>query len=76
MAFLDPNKPLATCVAEACDNCPVHGTLHSHFRAGDLVHFARNALMMWAKRLWPLMAFSRGGEIGSQAYWWPAEKTW
>jgi hypothetical protein len=39
MAFLDPKKPLATCVAETCDNCPVHGTLHCHFQARDLAHF-------------------------------------
>jgi hypothetical protein len=47
MAFLDPKKPLATCVAETCDNCPVHGTLHCHFQAGDLAHFALNALPMF-----------------------------
>jgi hypothetical protein len=39
MAFLDPKKPLATCVVESCDGCPVHGTLHCHFQARDLAHF-------------------------------------
>jgi hypothetical protein len=40
MAFLDPKKPLATCVAENCDGCPVQGTLHCHFQARDLAHFS------------------------------------
>lgn len=39
MGYLDPKRPLATCVAEACDGCPVQGVLHCHFRARDLVHF-------------------------------------
>ena len=37
--FLDPNKPLATCVAETCENCPVSDRLHCHFAMRDLVHF-------------------------------------
>lgn len=47
MAFLAPKKPLATCAAETCDSCPVHGTLHCHFQARDLAHFALNALPMF-----------------------------
>jgi hypothetical protein len=43
MAFLDPKKPLATCMAETCDNCPVHETLHCHFQARDLAHFLLTA---------------------------------
>jgi hypothetical protein len=39
MTFLDPRKPLATCVAEQCDGCPVHGSLHCHFQARDLLRF-------------------------------------
>jgi len=39
MQFLDPNKPLATCIAESCDDCPVRNTLHCHFSAKDLAHF-------------------------------------
>lgn len=37
--FLDPDKPLVTCVAETCDGCPVRDKLHCHFRARDLLHF-------------------------------------
>jgi hypothetical protein len=37
--FLDPNKPLATCIAKSCDGCPVRNTLHCHFSPRDLAHF-------------------------------------
>jgi hypothetical protein len=39
MFFLNPNKPIATCVSETCNGCPVHKTLHCHFRPRDLIHF-------------------------------------
>ncbi|MGB6064417.1 MAG: hypothetical protein WBG50_06390 [Desulfomonilaceae bacterium] len=39
MWFLDPEKPLATCVAESCAGCPVGEELHCHFRFRDLAHF-------------------------------------
>ncbi len=39
MAFPDPSKPIATCVAEDCAGCPVNGRIHCHFRPGDLAHF-------------------------------------
>ena len=39
MAFLDPAQPIATCISESCDDCPVEGTLHCHFSARDLTHF-------------------------------------
>jgi hypothetical protein len=38
-AFLDPEKPLTTCVAEQCDDCPVRERLHCHFQGRDLAHF-------------------------------------
>ncbi len=37
--FLDPDKPIVTCVSETCDNCPVSETLHCHFTLRDLIHF-------------------------------------
>jgi len=37
--FLDPHKPIQTCLAENCDGCAVHKTLHCHFRPIDLLHF-------------------------------------
>jgi hypothetical protein len=39
MMFLDPEKPIATCVSETCDGCPVGETLHCHFKLKDLIHF-------------------------------------
>ena len=39
MLFLDPNKPIQTCISENCDGCAVHKTLHCHFRPIDLLHF-------------------------------------
>ncbi len=39
MIFLDPNKPIATCISETCDNCTVSKTLHCHFSHADLIHF-------------------------------------
>jgi hypothetical protein len=36
----DPdNKPIATCIAETCDNCPAGKTLHCHFTTRDLLRF-------------------------------------
>jgi hypothetical protein len=36
----DPdNKPIITCIAETCDDCPVDNTLHCHFTARDLMRF-------------------------------------
>lgn len=39
MTFLDPSKPIATCVASDCNNCPVSNEVHCHFRPKELVHF-------------------------------------
>jgi hypothetical protein len=39
MKFLDPDKPIATCVSETCDNCTVRNVLHCHFTLKDLVYF-------------------------------------
>lgn len=39
VSFLDPNKPLATCVSQSCADCPVHKTLHCHFGPSDLARF-------------------------------------
>lgn len=37
--FLDPNKPLATCQSDSCDDCAVSGHLHCHFSLKDWIHF-------------------------------------
>ncbi len=44
MLFLDPSKPIATCVSETCNGCPVSETLHCHFSLRDLIHFLLIAL--------------------------------
>jgi hypothetical protein len=44
MLFLDPNKPISTCVSENCNGCVVRKTLHCHFRPTDLIHFLVIAL--------------------------------
>jgi hypothetical protein len=30
--FLDPNRPLSTCTAVACEGCALHGHLQCHIR--------------------------------------------
>jgi len=44
MLFLDPNKPIATCISESCIGCPVEHKLHCHFTLRDLIHFLLIAL--------------------------------
>ena len=39
MAFLDPSKPITTCTASDCNDCPVSSEIHCHFRPKDLIHF-------------------------------------
>ena len=39
MSFLDPSKPIVTCVASDCTNCPVDEVVHCHFRPKELAHF-------------------------------------
>ena len=37
--FLDPCKPIATCIAESCSGCGAGETIRCHFTLKDLVHF-------------------------------------
>lgn len=39
MAFPDPTRPIATCSATSCKDCPVSAKVHCHFRLKDLTHF-------------------------------------
>ena len=39
MEFLDPNKPIATCVSDGCDNCAVRKTVHCHFTLKDVMTY-------------------------------------
>jgi len=36
--FSNPEKPIATCVAESCDGCDVQEEIHCHFKLKDLIH--------------------------------------
>jgi hypothetical protein len=42
--FLDPRRPLTTCVAQDCEGCPVSRAVHCHFQGRDLVAFLLSAL--------------------------------
>ncbi|MEJ2078539.1 MAG: hypothetical protein P8020_10410 [Acidobacteriota bacterium] len=37
--FLDPRRPLTTCLAENCEGCPVSKDIHCHFQFRDLIAF-------------------------------------
>lgn len=37
--FLDPRKPLTTCLAESCEGCPVSKDVQCHFQLRDLIAF-------------------------------------
>ncbi len=37
--FLDPRKPLSTCSAAACENCPLQSRVQCHFGSRELLRF-------------------------------------
>ena len=39
MFFLDPKKPIATCISGNCDKCAIHKSLNCHFSFKQLLHF-------------------------------------
>ena len=39
MMFLDPEKPIATCESEFCDECAINSSIHCHFSLKDWIHF-------------------------------------
>jgi hypothetical protein len=41
---LNPEKPIATCLSNSCDDCPVDNTIHCHFKLRELIHFFLIAL--------------------------------
>jgi len=43
-AFLDPKKPISTCISTTCEQCEIADTLHCHFSARDLARFLLNWL--------------------------------
>jgi len=65
MSFLDPSKPIATCVASDCTDCPAEGVVHCHFRPKELAHFLLicfpgffvGGAGVLAFGTWPLMAW-------------------
>ena len=40
MAFRNSSRPIATCIAGDCTDCPVKTVVHCHFRPKELVHFS------------------------------------
>jgi len=40
MAFPDPSKPIATCAAPDCEDCPAAGAVQCHFRLKHWLFFA------------------------------------
>ena len=43
-AFFDPARPIATCTAETCDDCPAGRLVHCHFQGRELAQFLLIAL--------------------------------
>lgn len=39
MMFLDPQKPIATCESDHCEDCAINSILHCHFSLTDWIHF-------------------------------------
>ena len=39
MMFLEPEKPVATCKSESCNDCAIKNNIHCHFRLKDLIYF-------------------------------------
>jgi hypothetical protein len=74
--FLDPQKPLSTCTADACDDCPVQAQVQCHFGSKELVRFLAIAfppfiiggigiahVNAWYLVPWLILAFSYFGMI-------------
>jgi hypothetical protein len=59
--FLDPQRPLATCIAQNCEGCPVRKDVHCHFRGRDLVAF------MLA--FFPCLIIGGAGIVRISAWW-------
>lgn len=39
MLFLDPEKPVATCESESCDDCSIQSDVQCHFSIKDFLYF-------------------------------------
>lgn len=61
MPFRDPSKPIATCEAPDCTDCPAAKVIHCHFRPRELIHF----LLIWL----PGVVIGGAGVLTSGA--WP-----
>jgi hypothetical protein len=59
--FLDPRRPLTTCTAENCADCPVSKDIHCHFRARDLTAFLLSAA--------PIFIIGGAGIVQFNAWW-------
>jgi hypothetical protein len=61
--FLDPTRPLTTCIAQNCDGCPVSKEVHCHFQGRDLLAFLLSAF--------PIFIIGGAG-IYRTGIWWLA----
>lgn len=61
--FLDPDKPLATCLAKTCAGCALADRVHCHFAARDLVPFLATFLPAF---------FVGGAGVFQVGAWWLA----
>jgi hypothetical protein len=59
--FLDPRRPLATCIAQSCEGCPVSKVVHCHFQGRDLAAF------MLA--FFPCLIIGGAGIVRISAWW-------
>jgi hypothetical protein len=59
--FLDPRRPLSSCIADDCEECPVSREVHCHFHARDLAAFLFSAF--------PCFMIGGAGVFHIDAWW-------
>ncbi len=59
--FLDPHRPLTTCTAANCEDCPVSKDVHCHFHGRDLAAFLFAGL--------PMVIVGVAGVVQINAWW-------
>lgn len=61
MLFLDPDKPITTCISNTCDGCPAGKNVHCHFSLQDLLHFCLLAF--------PSLLIGGAGVLNGSGWW-------
>jgi hypothetical protein len=59
--FLDPRRPLTTCISTNCEGCPVGKDVHCHFNGRDLAAFIFAGL--------PMVIVGGAGVVQINAWW-------